>query len=382
MSGKNVANVKVGLATSCLNQNPFNAILCLGHLNGTVSMITPNDPPKKPVISMLCHDGPLSHLVCDPGGFLMMTASVDKSLKIFDIRKTFEAVHVMKFPTSSSSIRSMAISQKNILAVGFERSIQLWKSFDQGRPYLTVDLPVADGGAILTQGSSSLCFCPFEDILGIGHSCGMTSAIVPGSGEPNFDSNLPNPYSSDKMIVEWNTKSLLEKIPYDMISLDPNIIGTSGERKEDYTYSKLVEIDEQLKKRLDDIGIVQKKKDQRKITDRDELRNLLLEKHEKLKQMKIGKEWWKTGSKSALDRFATGKLRRTRQTTETGNDDDDEEEENYFAESDSSRSSDDENQKGVNKEKDYQDSARKVSHHWPDIDSSPEQSKLKKSKHH
>jgi len=58
----------------------------------------------------------------------------------------------------------------------------------------------------------SLRFCPFQDILTIGHSAGLSSILVPGSGEPNFDSTEADPFENKKARREREVKSLLEKV--------------------------------------------------------------------------------------------------------------------------------------------------------------------------
>ncbi len=51
------------------------------------------------------------------------------------------------------------------------------------------------------------------------------SLFLIGSGEPNIDALEPNPYQSYRQRREWEVKSLLEKVPSELITLNPDLIG-------------------------------------------------------------------------------------------------------------------------------------------------------------
>ncbi len=45
---------------------------------------------------------------------------------------------------------------------------------------------------------TSVKFIPYEDVLGVGHSNGYSSLVIPGSGEANFDAYEANPFETKR----------------------------------------------------------------------------------------------------------------------------------------------------------------------------------------
>ena len=59
---------------------------------------------------------------------------------------------------------------------------------------------------------TSIRFVPYQDILTVGHSSGISTILVPGSGEPNFDSTEADPFENKKARREKEVKALLDKV--------------------------------------------------------------------------------------------------------------------------------------------------------------------------
>ncbi len=85
----------------CMTHNPHNGIVHLGHQNGrtrplhthtrtppthtgTVTLWSPNMHTS--LVKLLCHQGPLTAVAIETGGWYMATAGMDAKLKIWDIR--------------------------------------------------------------------------------------------------------------------------------------------------------------------------------------------------------------------------------------------------------------------------------------------------------
>ena len=64
-----------------------------------------------------------------------------------------------------------------------------------------------------------------QDAGSIGHSGGISSVIIPGAGEANYDSRTADPFQGRAARREQEVAQLLEKLQPDMISLDPTVIG-------------------------------------------------------------------------------------------------------------------------------------------------------------
>ncbi len=67
-----------------------------------------------------------------------------------------------------------------------------------------------------------------QDVVAVGHTGGVSTMLVPGSGEPNFDSYVADPYQRARARQEQEVHQLMDKLQPDMIVVDPTTIGQVG----------------------------------------------------------------------------------------------------------------------------------------------------------
>lgn len=104
-----------------MRMNPYNSVVGLGHSNGTVTMWTPN--MSTPLVTMLCHRGPVTAVAYDAGGMHMVTGGMDGKVKVWDVRK-FVEMHTY-FATSPA--KAVEISQRGLMAVGCGSKVEVWR---------------------------------------------------------------------------------------------------------------------------------------------------------------------------------------------------------------------------------------------------------------
>lgn len=215
-TGQGVAQIRTKKGRCvALGLNGANGVLGLGHNNGTATLWSPN--LQAPLATWLAHRGPLTALDFDPSGRYVATGGVDSVVKVWDLRK-FAEVHTFFSPAPPSCL---TFSQRGLLAVGQGSGVEIWKDAAQKKeqhPYLRHRVP--HGWAV-----ERLAFCPYEDVLGVGHAGGFSSLLAPGAGEPNFDSLVANPFETASQRQEGEIQALLDKLPPDTIALTPDRVG-------------------------------------------------------------------------------------------------------------------------------------------------------------
>ncbi|KAH7683283.1 U3 small nucleolar RNA-associated protein 7 [Dioscorea alata] len=247
-TGEIVANLRTGLGrTDVMRMNPYNSIIGLGHSSGKLTMWKPTS--AKPLITMFCNPGPVTAIGFHSNGHLMATAGMGCRIKLWDIRK-FEVLH-----SYFGHASTLDFSQKGLLAVGDRTHVNVWRDYkgDQryGR-YMTHEM-------VKGYQVNNLVFRPYEDVLGIGHSMGISSILIPGSGEPNFDSWVANPYETKKQRREKEVHSLLDKLPPETIMLDPKEIGTVKQPRKKEKKSKK-EMEEEMEAEVETAKAIKLKK--------------------------------------------------------------------------------------------------------------------------
>ncbi len=220
-TGQLVAEIPTRLGQPVsMGQNRYNAIMHVGHQNGTVSLWSPSS--QEPLVKLLAHRGPVRSLAMDRVGRYMVSTGQDQKMAVWDIRMFKEVnSYYTKQPASS-----VAISDTGLTAVGWGTHSTIWKGLFNSNLAVQekVQSPyMAWGGE--GKRIERVQWCPFEDVLGVGHDQGFSSLIIPGAGEANYDALEVNPYETAKQRQETEVKGLLNKLRPEMIALDPNFVG-------------------------------------------------------------------------------------------------------------------------------------------------------------
>ncbi|XXQ33869.1 BING4 C-terminal domain-containing protein [Plasmodiophora brassicae] len=192
-----------------LAHNPTNAVVHVGHSKGVVTLWTPNI--TTPVVTMLCHKGPVQAVAIGRDGYTMATSGSEGRVAIWDLR-TYGLVKEWR---TFAPAHSIDISQSGLMALGVNSELQILKD---NALYMTHQI---HGSHV-----DRVRFCPHNDVLGIGHSSGFSSIVVPGSGEANYDAFEANPFETKAQRREVEVKRLLDKLQPDMITLDKSVVGT------------------------------------------------------------------------------------------------------------------------------------------------------------
>jgi len=208
-----------------MKQNPTNAVIHCGHMNGTVTLWSPAS--SQYLVKLLCHKGaPIKSLAIDSTGTYMVTGGGESQVKIWDLRM-YKELH--QYWTIGGPPVTMDISQKSILGIGHGCRTTFWPAHAYKtklqNPYMTHDTFASNTGSATIE---TLRFRAFEDVCGLGHSNGMSSIVIPGSGEANLDSMeySTDPYQDTKQRHEAEIRSLLEKLHPHTIAVDSDFIGT------------------------------------------------------------------------------------------------------------------------------------------------------------
>lgn len=198
-----------------LKQNKRTAIVYTGHRNGVVSLWSPNS--ESYLARILTHKNMVSNVEIDRSGTYLYTTGVDSKVNVWDIRNSYK-------PVSSTNIFGSAsctsLSQNGLLAVGTKNRVKIFKDLEKTNVSDNLYLNHSEVGSKIT----SLAFRDYEDILTVGHMSGISNIVVPGAGDPTYDSYEDCPFDSKDQKREKEVKRLLDKIPYQLITYEQKIV--------------------------------------------------------------------------------------------------------------------------------------------------------------
>lgn len=116
-------------------QNTHNAVMYLGHQNGTVTLWTPN--LDEPAVKLLAHLGGVTSLSVDPSnaGRYLATAGVDGKVKVWDCRNWKGCVR--EWDQRGTGHAEVEWSQKGFLGVASGGTVNVRLELSASHVWLT-----------------------------------------------------------------------------------------------------------------------------------------------------------------------------------------------------------------------------------------------------
>jgi U3 small nucleolar RNA-associated protein 7 len=211
--------------TACVSHNPATGVVTTSDMRGVVKFWSPS--VVDPLLQLKGHRGPITDIAFHDSGRFFVTLGGDHKMKVWDCR-TMRALEEFAVTYTFDTVD---VSSSGLVALGGGTNIQIWKDmFTAAKP----SAPYLKFGLGYGNIAHHVKFCPFEDVLGIGHSRGFSSLLVPGSGEANPDIYFANPYETERHRKDRVVTNLLDKLPPDTISMDLQIAGVDEKRLEEY----------------------------------------------------------------------------------------------------------------------------------------------------
>ncbi|EGG01269.1 uncharacterized protein MELLADRAFT_92544 [Melampsora larici-populina 98AG31] len=140
--------------------------------------------------------------------------------------------------TSKNPAETLNWSQKTLLAVGWGSNVSIYSGIGRNEKRKRTHMQERFPSETIEQ----VQFCPFEDVLGVGHSGGFSSLIIPGSGEANFNSLKADPFENKSQAAQG--KSGEEEI----LDVDDDVVQQNGMKDQSTGIS--VPIKEKEKKKM------------------------------------------------------------------------------------------------------------------------------------
>ncbi|EKG08767.1 hypothetical protein TCSYLVIO_000080 [Trypanosoma cruzi] len=211
--------------TSCMDVNPSNGVIASCDLRGVVKFWSP--VVLDPLVQLKGHKGVIDDIRFHPNGRFFVTLGGDHKFKVWDCR----TLRALEEYAVTYTFNTIDISSSGLVAMGGGTNVQLWKGiFSSAKP----TAPYMKFGLGYGNIAQQVRFCPFEDVLGIGHSRGFQSMLVPGAGDANPDFFYANPHETERHRKERVVSTLLDKLPPDTISLDIQVPGVNEARLAEY----------------------------------------------------------------------------------------------------------------------------------------------------
>ncbi|RNF03956.1 U3 small nucleolar RNA-associated protein 7 [Trypanosoma rangeli] len=210
---------------SCMDVNPSNGVVASCDLRGVVKFWSP--AVVDPLVQLKGHKGVIDDIRFHPNGRFFVTLGGDHKFKVWDCR----TLRALEEYAVTYTFNTVDVSSSGLVAMGGGTNVQLWKGiFSSAKP----NAPYMKFGLGYGNIAQQLRFCPFEDVLGIGHSRGFQSMLIPGAGDANPDFFYANPHETERHRKERVVSTLLDKLPPDTISLDIQVPGVNEARLAEY----------------------------------------------------------------------------------------------------------------------------------------------------